>query len=241
MSIERLWESIPPRLFSANGKMSGEVPLVNARGFKVGMIVSVSSAALPTPATFKIKRVISNSIWVGAVDKGIENRLDMSAYLLADSAAMWATEQTKTNLSFEDRDYATFEHEPANARRVMAVDELGDPWNIDNPIPVIASVTVDASDPVANVVQNITTPITANTEFTISLPSNTKRWQVRVRDHLAKGRVAFIPGETLTNWWSLERGTIVDSYSMDLPTSSNIYMSVDKASMTMEVFIWIKP
>jgi hypothetical protein len=93
MSNEKAWEAIAPRLFSANGKQNGEAPLVNARGFKVGMIVYLSSNTLVTPEIFKVKRVIDNSVYLGSVNKGIGDRADLSAYLVTDNATLWANEQ----------------------------------------------------------------------------------------------------------------------------------------------------
>jgi hypothetical protein len=108
------------------------------------MIVLVSSSALPTPVQLKVKRVIGNSVWVGLPDKGIQHRENMSAYLVADSAAIWADEQTKPNVSSDDQRMATFEHEPVNARRTIGVDELGRPWGIDNPMPTTATIDVES-------------------------------------------------------------------------------------------------
>jgi len=136
MSIEKTWEAIAPRALSANGKKNGELPLTNAKGFKVGMRIFISSNTLTDPKEFKIKRITGNSLFVGPIDKPVQYRSDVSAYTLADTSAVWANEQEKVGVPFEDRDFATFEHEPANARRVIQVDELGIPYSEQNPFPV---------------------------------------------------------------------------------------------------------
>jgi hypothetical protein len=187
MSIERLWESISPRLFSANGKQSGELPLANARGFKVGMIVSVSSSAFPTPIQLKVKRVINNSVWVGAVDKGIEHRENMSAYLLADAAAIWATEQTKPNVPKEDQAMASWEHEPANARRTIGVDELGNPWGQDNPMPVAA--TLDIGDITVETALDAFTKVPADNAIAVGTNDGTQTGVKRAHKIGADGKL----------------------------------------------------
>ena len=242
MSIERLWLGISPKLLTVNGELSGKVTIADACGFKVGMIVSVSSSTLPIPEQFKIKRIIDNAIWLGSPNKGIEHRLDMSGYLVADAAAIWAAEQVKPNVPFEDRDFATFEHEPINARRVLGVDCVGEPWGVDNPMPIAGSftATIDLDAPTTLEVQNIASPGTANTEFVVNLPTDTKRYQIRVRKDEASGKLAFAVGETATKYWTLTRGTIIDSYFMKFPISSKFYMSLDKANVTLEVLTWKK-
>jgi len=125
MAIEKTWEAIPPRQFAANGTKGGEIPLVDARGIRVGMKVMLQSVALPTPKEFKVKRVRGNSVFVGPTDKSIEQRSDVSGYLLADVSFLFVNEQQKSNVPKDDQDQASWEHEPVNARRVHVVDDHG--------------------------------------------------------------------------------------------------------------------
>ena len=81
----------------------------------------------------------------------------------------------------------------------------------------------------------------ANTEYPITLPDGTKRYQLRVRDDASKGKLAFLPTETTMNYWTITRGTIIDSHTLNLPVSSIIYVSLDKPSQMLEVIAWVKP
>lgn len=98
MSIEKTWLAIAPRAFLANGKKSGEIPLSDTREIRVGMKVMLQSSAFPEPKEFKVKRVINNSIWVGPTNSGIDNRSDVSGYLVADGAFIFINEQQKSNV-----------------------------------------------------------------------------------------------------------------------------------------------
>lgn len=97
----------------------------------------LQSTALTTPKELKIKRVIGNSVWLGETGKGIESRSDLSGYLVADGAFLYANEQDKAKPTEDDREFAEWEHEPVNARRRVNVDEKGQFYNRDNPLPVL--------------------------------------------------------------------------------------------------------
>jgi len=135
MSIEKHWEDIPPVAFTANGTEYGELQVADTSCFKVGMVVELVSTVETTPIKLKIKRIIGSSIWVGDTGLNIKHRTDISAYLVADTATIHAPEQPKPNVPFDDRDLATFEHEPVNARRVILVDKSGNAYTEDNPLP----------------------------------------------------------------------------------------------------------
>lgn len=241
MAIERLWETISPITFAANGGADGIVTIPDVCGFKVKQTVVISALTLPE-LILEVKRVVSpTKLIVGPkVTTGkMTARQNLSAYTVALLANIRAEEQPKVRIPPADAIQAAYEQEPTLAIRTLGVDCIGDPWSVDNPMPVIGSVISTGNDPTVQQIQNISMPL-ANTEYTISLPDNTKRYQVRVRKHAAEGKIAFISGDTSTNYWTVHRGTVVDSYTMNLPISSVFYMQTNKASQTVEVRAWVK-
>jgi hypothetical protein len=159
VSIEKTWGPVPPIAFSANGKKSGEIPLADARLLRVGMKIMLQSSSLPDPKELKVKRVIDNSIWVGPAGSGIEQRTDVSGYLLIDAAFVFVNEQQKSNVPIDDQEQASWEHEPVNGRRVFDVDSSGNPYEVENPYPSLTEfrrngvptvVSEDTVDPTNN-------------------------------------------------------------------------------------------
>jgi hypothetical protein len=242
MAIERLWTSLGPIAFAANGGADGSITIADSCGFKVKQMVVISAVSLPD-LVLEVKRVVSpTKLIVGPkVTTGkMIARQNLSAYTVALLANIRAEEQPKVRIPPADVIQAAYEQEPTLAIRTLGVDCYGDAWGKDNPMPISGTFVVTGDEPTEQDIQNI--PFAAaNTEYTITLPNNTKRYQIRVRDDASKGRIAFVPGETATNYWTLTRGTIVDSYTMNLPINPLIYMSLDKPSQVVEVLAWTKP
>lgn len=245
MAIERSWERIGPLAFTADGGADGVVTVNSVECFKVKQKVKLASATQPN-LSLEIKKVLSyTQLVVGPVrDKthpgkpkhNILSRTDISAYTVADGATITSAEQPKSGPSNTvDIFKAVYEQEPTVALRNVLVDKIGVPISSANPLPIDGNISVTLeTTPNNQSVQNIVV-VNANTEFTINLPDNTKRYFIRVRNNVAKGRIAFAPTETATKYWTLSRGTIFDSDSLNLPINSNIYMQVDKDNVTVEV------
>lgn len=239
MAIERIWTSKGPILFNSDGGADGSVIIADVCGFKVKQQVVISAVSLPD-LTLEIKRVVSaTKLIVGPkVTTGkLIARADLSLYTLANLATIRAEEQPKVRVPPNDVIQAVYEQEPTIAMRTIGVDCIGEPWGQDNPLPVLATISTSASDfnPTKASIQNITTPGVADTEFTIALPANTKRYYIRVRDDVAKGRIAMNITETTNKYWTLTRGSYFDSQAMNITPSSNIFMSVSKPSVVIEL------
>lgn len=141
MAIERRWLAIPPRQFTADGTSQGLIMLENTRDLRVKMRIVLKSSA-KTDIPVQIKRVAKTFIIVGPVplpntQKAINERIDITGFLVADGAFLYAEEQDKSMLKPDDADQATYEQEPVVARRVISVDENGNFYNNDNPVPTI--------------------------------------------------------------------------------------------------------
>lgn len=249
MAIERLWERQGPVVFTANGGSDGLVTIADVICFKVKQKVVISSATQPD-LLLEVKRVHGpTTLTVGPIkDKthpskpknNLKSKEDISAYTVADGAQIRAVEQPKSVPTPEDIVKATYEQEPTLAWRTFLVDKIGRAISSSNPLPIdgTIAVTLDTTPDTQNI-QNINVA-NANTEFSINLPDNTKRYFIRVRDDLAKGRIAFGVGETSTKYWTFTRGTTFDSSALNLPINSTIYMQVNKPDQVIEVISLFK-
>ena len=65
-----------------------------------------------------------------------ETKSDISAYLVADSATVSASPQDKNITPPVDHEHAVYEQEPTLAKRTISVDEFGNFYDVNNPIPV---------------------------------------------------------------------------------------------------------
>lgn len=241
MAIERFWEEQGPVSFTADGGENGLITLSSVLCFKVRQQVRITAIGEPT-LSLEVKRVISpTQLYVGAIksnpreNHNLKKRTDLSAYTVAKLASIHATEQPKPRIKPEDIIQAAYEQEPTLAHRVFPVDKVGRPYTSDNPFPVDGDFSVSLeTTPDTQEIQNISV-VNANTEFSIALPDGTKRYFIKVRNHSAKGRIAFTTGETSTNYWGLTRGIVFDSEDINLPISTTIYMQLDKADQVVEV------
>jgi len=146
MAIERAWEAVPEQPFTANGSTWGLVTIANTAGFRVKQVAAITSESLP-PLPVQVKIVISETeMIVGSVDNKIANwpPLNISAYTLDIEAAISAQRQPKNNIMVEDALKAAYEADPVVALRSFGVDQYGNPWSQDNPMPVNADVTVNS-------------------------------------------------------------------------------------------------
>lgn len=166
MFIEKKRQKVLPRLLTADGTAHGLVTVTNTRGFFVKQKISIRSNTQP-PVTLEIKRFDSLfSFYVGPLpeNKGkISDRSDISAYTVADGATIEAGEQDRPGIKQDEHQRAVYVEEPVVAKRVISVDEDGDYYNEDNPLPVVSVSDADdkawddvllARDPVT---QDITT------------------------------------------------------------------------------------
>lgn len=159
MAIERSWESVGPIAFTANGGADGTVTLLSAAGFKVKQSVVVSATSLPD-LKLEVKKVISpTKLIVGPVvtTGKLLARQDLSAYTLVLNANLRAEEQKKAVLPMADIIQAVYRQEPGTTIGVELDDQFGQPFDLNNPIPVSASPLWDEIDLAYDANQNLET------------------------------------------------------------------------------------
>ena len=133
MAIEKKWESIPVRLFVANGGTEGQVTLQSTIDFKVKQRVIIKGLSVPD-LHLEVKRVVSETIlWVGKPGD-IDFRENLSSYL-ASTSTIEAHEQPRNAIPDKEYERAVYAEEPIVAKRNILVDRLGRYFHSLNPFP----------------------------------------------------------------------------------------------------------
>ena len=119
---------------------------------------------------------------------------------------------------------------PDGRRRihVYVANESGEPL----PITVENMTSIEATS--AEII-NLSTPL-ANTEYSQLLPLNTKKFSLRVRG-IATTRVAWVSGETATNYFTIPPGCTMSEDLVKLDTIT-VYLRTDKPSQIIEIQAW---
>lgn len=133
---EKKFYSIPDTAFTADGTADGIVTLPSTFQYKVGMIISLSSAT-QSPRRLKIKRVISDTqMHVGTPETKIDVYSDLSMFLVVDTAIVSFTEQQRPVIDILEIQRQVYEEEPTVALRNHLVDWQGRSYDKTNPVPV---------------------------------------------------------------------------------------------------------
>lgn len=141
MANERRWYAVQ-QAFTANGTLQGKITVADTAGFyvksKVRIISNTQSAIL-----LEVKRIDNTTdIYVGDPTKDINDRYDLSAFLLVDAPTVTLYEQLMPTIKSEDFWQAVYVREPVVAMRSIFVDKYGRFYDNDNPLPVNASVSI---------------------------------------------------------------------------------------------------
>ena len=275
MSVEQKWLAVAPILFTVDGTSLGIITIANTSGFKVKQRAVVSATGLPDKQV-QIKRVLSpTQMIVGPLPDQLQPanrqqgnqllsvRTDLSLYTVAAGAYVYAEEQDKSRLTVDDLWAAVYDQEPAVAIRTTPVDQYGQYYSDDNPLPVLfeGSITIGAvevkgtngnylepnSDGSIDVVDvgsvaatpaiyNVSVPL-ANVEVSQSLPSGTKKFSIQVRNSTALLQFAFAVGQSGTNFIRLARGCSYEVTEI-LTTALTIYFQTNNPSQIIEIIAW---
>lgn len=125
--LEKRFIAVSPQLFTADGVANGVITVANTRLFKVKQEVVINATSLPTLDTLEIKRINNgNQMVVGPRGANINSVQDVSAYTVALGANIFANEQKRPSIPFEESTRAVYEEEPTVATRSVLVDALGE-------------------------------------------------------------------------------------------------------------------
>lgn len=146
MATERNYSAVPPVSLTSNGSTDGVVQITDTAGFYIQMQALLSNN-LGSTLTVYIKKVLSpTTLWVGATKGGMDHNIDVSAFTVATVSYISAAEQPKQTVPMEARLLSTYENDPVDAWRTIPVDEYGNHYNDQNPLPVAFDGTVSIGD-----------------------------------------------------------------------------------------------
>ena len=145
--FEKSWLAVAPTLLTSDGSTNGYIQVVDTIGFKVKAKVTLSATGQPN-LTVQCKRVISKTqMVVGPLNAPLNNtQVDLSAYTLAAGAFIFQDEQPRVTIAPADIVQAVYEQEPTVAIRVIDVDQFGNPYDQNNPMPIIFDGTVSIGE-----------------------------------------------------------------------------------------------
>lgn len=133
----REWPQVGPLLFTADGTATGKATVSSTIGFYVGQTCIVSAIGYPNK-NVQVKRIISSTeLQLGPIDNNPNSYTSLSFYTTALSASITAPQQV-ANVTASNGEIAAsvYESPPISAIRAIYVDQLGRPYNTQNPIPV---------------------------------------------------------------------------------------------------------
>jgi hypothetical protein len=148
MALEKKWNLVPPQPFVADGGEFGLITLASAHGFKTKQSAYLTATGLPNLAV-QVKRVPTpTTLIVGTINNAQIASwppLNISAYTVALNAAIGAQIQDKSRIGIDDIDTAVYEADPTVAIRGVAVDQYGNFYDDDNPLPVAIEGSISIS------------------------------------------------------------------------------------------------
>lgn len=126
MAFEKKWAPLPLTAFTSDGTDFGQIQVADAFKLKVKQIVYLKSNT-QTTLKVQVKRVIDPvTFLVGRPGYSIDDRLDVSAFLVADSATVSNSEYLdRPTIGPEEYGRAVYEEEPTVALRTVMVDRGG--------------------------------------------------------------------------------------------------------------------
>lgn len=124
--FEKRSAAVAPKAFTANGTDRGVVTVSDTRFFHVKQQVIIIASTLPN-LNLEIKKVLSPTQLVVGDPKNsdINSFTDISAYTTALTSFIYANEQKRPSIPFEEFMRAMYAEEPAVAMRTFTVDRYG--------------------------------------------------------------------------------------------------------------------
>jgi hypothetical protein len=141
--FEKKWAVVPVQLLVANGTTDGQLQIPDAFKLRVKQKLLLKSSTQPT-IQVQVKRVISSTtLYVGSPDGDIDDRTNVSAYLVANGASVSNLDpnQPRPKIGREDYDRAVYEEEPVVAVRTVLVNRGGEFVGSDKNSPFYVQLT----------------------------------------------------------------------------------------------------
>jgi hypothetical protein len=233
--LEKRFYAVPPQLLIADGQINGRIEVADSRLFKVKQLVTIMAPSLQ-PLELEVKRVDSlNIMFLGPVGGSIDLRTDLSVYSTISGSFIFADEQQRPKVPEQEIERHTYAESPIVARRVIQVDEMGNPYSDTNPMPVEGTLSVVIGGLSNPIIMN--TPAPALTEYLLQLPSQTQEFMIKMRSSCGY-KLAWASGGTLVNYISLPVGTVYKQSNLKLNSILNVYIMPTVAGSVIETQYW---
>jgi hypothetical protein len=135
--LEKRLLAVSPQLFIVDGGTDGLVTVGDTSLFKVKQEIIIAADTLQNLDNLEIKKIVdSTTMYVGPKGGSINARINISAYTVFLNAKIFANEQKRPSIPFEEFTRAVYDEEPVVANRTISVDKYGEYYTIDNPLPV---------------------------------------------------------------------------------------------------------
>lgn len=136
MALEKTLLAVPVQLLSSDGGKYGQIVVPTTVGFKLKQRVSLFSNT-QVKTIFEVKRVVDETnLLLGPLSPNLDDRSDLTLYVTATNAAIYADEQIRQAIPPDLYSRAVYEESPTVAIRTFQVDHLGRSFSVDNPFPV---------------------------------------------------------------------------------------------------------
>lgn len=151
-------------------------------------------------------------------------------------------QRIRGNQITDQRTIVQNEHEEqADAKRVLLVDENGNPVNQDNPLPTEAVVNLSATKPDTQTILNV--PVNAaDTEFSAVIPAKTEIFTIRVKSNKAIVlKYSFQAGASGTNFVQVRPGSVRKITGLSFDVATTIYFQLnrlDGPQTVVEIETW---
>lgn len=101
-------------------------------------------------------------------------------------------------------------------------------------IPVVANIPGNISPTVANVSMAL-----AGTEYSYTLPGDTKEFYLKLRNGAVDLKIAFSAGTSGTSYISVPRGTWFGQADLDTSAVVTLYFQSPTAAQVLEILSWV--
>jgi hypothetical protein len=242
-TYERRWPSV---ILTPIAVANHKITVSSTKGLHTKQKVTLRLGANAL-TDIEIKRVLSDTeIQVGPLGAEMGNIINPVAY---NGGTLEMSEQERNKVGNEITFRAVYEEEPAVALRTLMVDRMGayidsvvDGSGINrlavDTVVSVGDIAVDIAYPTDIVVDHVPSPVTADTEFSIIIPANTKRFTLRTLEDQSSIKIAFSSGLSGTMYSKISPGETWPSGDLDLTGPLTIYAQTPKANMTVVVVRW---
>lgn len=242
MAFEKTLLAVPAQLLLTDGGKYGQVRIQSTLGYKLKQKVILESNTT-THKPLEVKAVLdTQNMILGPLTASLSDTADLTSYTLATNSTLRADPQDRQAIPPDKFWRAVFEESPTVAIRTFQVDSYGNPYTLDNPFPVdatlnVSELNVDIKNPGLPSIANVETG-PADEEISFTFPVNTKRFQMKVRNGDAKLKIAFSAGDTEDNYFTNEMGNIFQSGDVDPAYPYTVYFRCSKANKVIEILSW---